>query len=87
MDEVIGKLFLAFSALQTSIARLSAIESSDDALYIIEETADFFSVWLRNVTPIQEGCSTFDHCLRNNSELKATLAELLMDVRDDLAEG
>ena len=77
MEKEIEQISLAFRGLQDNIARLSAIESPDDDFYTSDETADLFSVWLRNVASIREECGTFEHCLKDNSELKDTLLELL----------
>lgn len=87
MDGIIEDISSAFGDLQDSIARLSAIETPNDDLHTLDETADLFSAWLRNVAVIRAQCKTFEHCLNANSELKATLVELLRDTKDDLAEG
>lgn len=87
MDGIIEQIPLAFRSLQEGIARLSAVEIPDDDFYTLDETADLFSVWLRNVAAIREECETFENCLDDNPELKDTLSELLVDVQDDLAEG
>lgn len=85
MDGIIDEISLAFGDLQDCTAR--AIQTPDHDLHTLDKTADLFSVWLRNVAVIREQCKTFEHCLNSNSELKATLIELLVDVKDDLAEG
>lgn len=87
MEKVIEQISLGFKGLQAYIARLSAIEIPSDDFYTFDETADLFSVWLRNVASIREECGTFEHCLKDNSELKDALNELLVDVKIDLAEG
>ena len=87
MDGITEQIPLAFRSLQEGIARLSAVEIPDDDLHTLDETADLFSVWLRNVASIREECGSFEHCLNDNLELKDTLVELLSDVQNDLAEG
>ena len=87
MDVIIEQICWAFKTLQDCIAQFSATKTPDDDLHTLDETADLFSVWLRNVAVIREQCKTFEHCLNANFELKATLVELLGDVKDDLAEG
>jgi len=87
MDGIIEDISSAFGDLQDSIARLSAIGTPNDDFHTLDETADLFSAWLRNVAVIRAQCKTFEHCLNTNSELKATLVELLRDAKDDLAEG
>lgn len=87
MDGVIEQISLAFRSLQECIAQLPAVEIPDDEFYTLDETADLFSVWLRNVAAIREECGTFEHCLDDNSELKDTLVALLVDVQNDLAES
>jgi hypothetical protein len=87
MDGKIEQIFLAFRGLQDCIAQLSDTETPVDDLHSLDETADLFSVWLRNVAAIKKECETFEHCLNDNSELKDTLVELLVDVQNDLAEG
>jgi len=87
MDEIIEEISLAFRCLQDCITRLPTIETPGDDFYIFDDTADRFSVWLRNVVVIREECKTFENCLSNNPELKDTLIGLLVDVKDDLSEG
>jgi hypothetical protein len=87
MDGIIEQISLAFRESQECIARLSAMGTPDDDLHNFDETADLFSVWLRNVAAIREYCETLEHCLTDNLELKDTLVELLVDVQNDLAEG
>ena len=87
MDGIIKQISLAFGGLQDCIAPLSDIETPVDDFHNLDETADFFSVWLRNVAAIREECETLEHCLNDNYELKDTLVELLVDVQNDLAEG
>lgn len=87
MDEIIEQIPLSFRSLQGYIARLSAVGTPDDGFYTFDETAELFSVWLRNVAAIREECETIGHCLKDNFELKDTLLDLLVDVQSDLAEG
>lgn len=87
MDGILEQISLAFDSLQNCIARSSANKTPDDDFHTLDETADLFSVWLRNVTVIREQCKTFERCLNANFELKATLVELLRDIKDDLVEG
>lgn len=87
MDEIIEEIPLRFRGLHECAVQLSAIETPDDGFYTFDETADLFSVWLRNVAAIREECETFEHCLNGNFELRNTLLELLADLHNDLAEG
>ena len=87
MDAIIEQICLAFKTLRDCIAQLSTTKTPDDNFHTLEETADLFSMWLRNAAVIREQCKTFEHFLDANFELKATLVELLADVKDDLAEG
>jgi hypothetical protein len=87
IDAIVEQVGFTLDTLETIIAPYLTAQTSDDGVYALGETADLFKVWLSNTTVAREKCTSFEECLRNDSELRLTLAELLVDIKDDLAEG
>jgi hypothetical protein len=87
IDSIIEQVSTAFDRLETFITHTTTRKTPDGRFYALGETKDLFKVWLRNTGFAQEECSSYEECLSNNPELRLTLAELLIDIKDDLAQG
>jgi hypothetical protein len=87
IDAIIEQVSTAFDRLETFITHTTTEKTPDSGLHASGETTDLFKVWLRNTSVAREECNSYEDCLRNNSELRLTLVELLVDIKDDLAEG
>jgi hypothetical protein len=87
IDAIIEQITLTFDTLETLIVPSSTAETTNDSLYALGEVKDFFKVWLSNTTVALEECTSYENCLRNNFELRHTFEELLVDIKNDLAEG
>jgi hypothetical protein len=87
IDTIVKQVTLTFDTLETIIVPSSTTGTPNDGFYALGETTDLFKVWLSNTTVARENCTSYEDCLRNNPELRLTIAELLGDIKDDLAEG
>jgi hypothetical protein len=87
IDDIVEQVSLSLDTLETVLAHSSTAQTTDDGVYALGETTDLFTVWQRNTSVAQEECKSYENCTRNNPELRLTLAELLVDIKDDLTEG
>jgi hypothetical protein len=87
IDDIVEQVSLSLDTLETVLAHSSTAQTTDDGVYALGETTDLFNVWQRNTSVVQEECKSYENCTRNNPELRLTLAELLVDIKDDLTEG
>lgn len=87
IDAILEQVSLAFNRLKASFAETTTAENPDDSLHAFGETTDLFDVWLRDTGVAREECSSYEDCLRNNTELRLTIYEILVDIKEDLSEG
>lgn len=87
IDAILEQVSLSFDGLKAFIAETTTAEDTDDSLYAFGETTDLFHVWLRDTGVAREECSSYEDCLRNNTELRLTIHEILVDIKEDLSEG
>jgi hypothetical protein len=87
IDAIVELISSTFDTLETLILPSWTPENTSDIIFALGEMIDRFKVWLSNTTVARENCTSYEDCLRNNPELRLTLAELLGDIKDDLSEG